>query len=257
VAAGERPRGRQPAALEDAHAGQVASARRTTPALRSLTTELHTLLEVVVLRPTGALDAPTRQGELDALLDLVAEVRDPAGAGHQAHRRSLPTTLSRALPAALAVVAGVERGQPEVRRVVGERGLALIAWAWQRRSIGGPRTEEVVAGLPEAGRHAARVLGATWDGAARASRAVANGHSILRPHLAVHRTLSAGVLALLAVWHHHRAFPRGAHRGSSPLQVSGMPEVPADWVVALGYPPAPDAAPPAGTPAVPPLALAA
>ena len=69
----------------------------------------------------------------------------------------------------------------------------------------------------------------------RASSVVENWHSILRPHLAVHRTLSPGLLALLAVYHNHRIASRGVHRGTSPLQRSGL-QAPADWLTALGYP---------------------
>ena len=257
VAAGERPRGRQPRALDAAHAEQLSAARRTAQALQYLTGELYALLEVVVLRPSGVLDAVRRQGELDALLQLVAEVRDGAAARQREHLRSLHTTLTRALPAALAFVAGVERVEQDLRGVVGEDGLALIAWAWQRRGILGPSTEEVAAGLPEAWRPAARVLMATWDGAARASSAVEGWHSIVRPHLAVHRTLSAGLLALVAVWHNHRVFTRGAHRGASPLQLSGMLEGPTDWLVALGYPPATHDLTSAAAPAAPQVAMAA
>jgi hypothetical protein len=257
VAAGERPRGRQPIALAATHATQLTAARQTAQALRYLTGELHALLEVVVLRPTGLVDAATRQADLDALLSLLAQVRDGAAPGQQAHLRTLHTTLTRALPAALAFVAGVERVQQELRGVVGAAGLALIAWAWQRRSSLGPSTEAVVAGLPEVWRHAARVLMATWDGAARASSAVEGWHSIVRPHLAVHRTLAPGLLALLAVWHNHRVFTRGTHHGASPLQLSGMPEAPTDWLVALGYPPAAHDLRPAAAPAAPQVALAA
>jgi hypothetical protein len=257
VVAGERPRGRQPLALDPAHAEQVRTARATAEALRYLTGELHALLEVVVLRSTGVLDAVTRQAELAVLLGLLAEVRDGAAPGQQTHVRTLYTTLTRALPAALAFVAGVERVQQELRNVVGEAGLALVAWAWQRRGILGPQTEDVVAGLPEPWRQAARLLMATWDSTARASSAVENWHSIVRPHLAVHRTLAPGLLALLAVWHNHRVFPRGAHQGFSPLQLSGMPAVSADWLVALGYPPAPDAPRRVAPHAAPQLALAA
>jgi hypothetical protein len=257
VAAGERPRGRQPIALEASHAIQLRAARQTAQALRYLTGELHALLEVVVLRPTGLVDAATRQADLDALLSLLAQVRDGAAPGQQAHLRTLHTTLTRALPAALAFVAGVERVQQELHGVVGAAGLALIAWAWQRRRILGPSTEEVVVGLPEAWRHVARVLLATWDGAARASSAVEGWHSLVRPHLAVHRTLSPGLLALLAVWHNHRVFTRGTHHGASPLQLSGMLEGPTDWLVALRYPPVAHDLRSAAVPAAPPVALAA
>jgi transposase-like protein len=257
TAAGVRPRGRQPVALDVAHAGQLRSARRTAQALHYLTGQLHTLLEVVVLRPAGVVDRSTRQAELDTLLELLAEVRDAAAPGQREHLHSLHTTLTRALPAALAFVGGVERVQQELRSVVDEAEVALIAWAWQRREILGPSTEEVVGGLPEAWRTAARVLMATWDGAARASSAVEGWHSIVRPHLAVHRTLSPGLLALLAVWHNHRVFSRGSHRGASPVRLSGLADAPCDWLVALGYPPATAALCPVVADAAQPLTMAA
>jgi hypothetical protein len=257
VAAGERPRGRHPVALDAAHAGHLAGAQRTVQALQYVTGELQALLEVVVLRPTGVIDQITRQAELDTLLELLAEVGDGAAPGQQAHLRSLSITLTRALPQALAFVGGVERVQQDLHGSVGDAGLALIAWGWQRRSILGPSTEEEVGGLPEAWRQAARVLMATWDGAARASSAVEGWHSIVRPHLAAHRTLSAGLLAVLAVWHNHRVFTRGTHRGASPLQLSGMVEAPTDWLVALGYPPAMHAPPVAEAPAALQVAMAA
>ena len=78
-----------------------------------------------------------------------------------------------------------------------------------------------------------------WQGAVRASSVVENWHSIVRPHLAVHRSLSAGLLAVLAVWHNYRVAPRGVHEGLSPLQRSGMVKPATDWLVALGYPPVP------------------
>ncbi|MCA1599986.1 MAG: hypothetical protein LC769_13440, partial [Chloroflexi bacterium] len=257
VAAGKRPRGRQPRALDRTHAAQLMGARQTAQALAYLTGELHALLEVVVLRPTGVVAAGTRQAELDTLLVLLAEVRDRAAPGQQPHLRMLHTTLARALPAALAFVVSVERVQQELDGVLGAAGLALVAWAWQRRAILGPSTEALVAGLPAAWQQAARVLVATWDGAARASSAVENWHSILRPHLAVHRTLSPGLLAVLAVWHNHHVFARGAHAGASPVQLSGMADAPSDWLVALGYPPAPDAPMPPARHPTPQLALAA
>jgi hypothetical protein len=72
----------------------------------------------------------------------------------------------------------------------------------------------------------------------RASSAVETWHSFLRPHLAVQRTLSPGLLALLAVYDNHHVATRGLHAGQSPLQRSGLPDAPADWLDALGYPPA-------------------
>src|SRR5919202_5257178 len=68
LAAGERPRGRLPVALAATHAADLSGARRTAQALQYLTRELNALLEVVVLRPTGVLDAVARQADLDTLL---------------------------------------------------------------------------------------------------------------------------------------------------------------------------------------------
>nr|MDQ2828080.1 hypothetical protein [Chloroflexota bacterium] len=59
-----------------------------------------------------------------------------------------------------------------------------------------------------------------------------------------------GLLALLAVWHNHQISPRGLHHGQSPLQRSGLPTAPTDWLTALGYPPATDSAPPPPAPCI-------
>jgi len=76
-----------------------------------------------------------------------------------------------------------------------------------------------------------------WSRAVRASSAVENWHSIVRPHLAVHRSLSAGLLARLSVWHNHRVAPRGLHQGRSQMPRSGQVKEANDFLVALGYPP--------------------
>jgi hypothetical protein len=81
---------------------------------------------------------------------------------------------------------------------------------------------------------AARLFEA-WNQAVRASSVVENWHSIVRPHLAVHRSLSAGMLALLAVWHTYRVAPRGLHKDLSPLQRSGLQQPTGDWLEVLGY----------------------
>ncbi len=74
------------------------------------------------------------------------------------------------------------------------------------------------------------------DASVGRSSAVENWDSILQPYLAMHRTFSTGMLALLAVWHNHRIAPRGLYQSQSPLQRSGFSELTSDWLVALGYP---------------------
>jgi len=85
-----------------------------------------------------------------------------------------------------------------------------------------------------------------WNEAVRSSSAVENWHSVLRPFIAVHRSLSADLLAILAVWHNHRVAPRGLHQGQSPLMRAGLAKEPTDWLVALGYSHLPSLAPPQG-----------
>jgi len=240
IAAGQKPKGHHPRTAVIAHAREVAQAQRTLAAVRIRGQALQRLLEVVVRDRQGLVSAARREQALEALLAVLVGVRTAALPGARAELQRLPTQVRQALPRVLAFVAPVERVEPEVGGVLGTAGLALVGWAWQRRAILGRQVDQLVAGLPEAWRPAARVLMQAWEGAVRARSAVENWHSIVRPHLAVHRTLSAGMLALLAVWHHHRVFTRGVHQGHSPLQLSGMPDLPTDWLVALGYPPTDD-----------------
>ena len=64
-----------------------------------------------------------------------------------------------------------------------------------------------------------------------------DGENVSRKLRKSHRTLTTGMLALLAVWHNHRVFTRGVHKGKRPLHLSGMEDAPTDWLLALGYPP--------------------
>jgi hypothetical protein len=237
VAAGQRPLGRNPRTDLVAHGAVCSQARATADALRFLTTTLHQLLEVVVLTPDGLLDAAGRERELTTLLALLDELAPTAPTALQAELARLHRHITLALPGLLAFAPPLDRVQHDAAVVLGLDGVALVAWAWQRRAILGPRRDDLLAQFPPTWQPAARVLIETWESAVRASSAVENWHSILRPHLAVHRTLSPGLLALLVVWHNHRAFPRGPHAGLSPLHLSGMTDAPADWLVALGYPP--------------------
>ena len=237
IAAGQRPLGRNPRTDLVAHAATCAQARSVADALRFLTTTLHHLLEVVVLTPTGLLDAAGRAAELTTLLALLDELAMTAPTAQQAELARLHRHLTLALPGLLAFAPPLDRVQQDAATLLGADGVALVAWAWQRRAILAPRRDDLVAQFPPAWQTAARVLIETWETAVRASSAVENWHSILQPHLAVHRVLSPGFLALLVVWHNHRAFARGPHAGLSPLRLSGITNAPADWLVALGYPP--------------------
>lgn len=249
IAVGHKPRGGHPRTDLAAHQAEVAQVQQTDADLRALGQELQRVLAVVVLDQAGVQDLARRQADLTALLALLAEMQAQAAAPLHTEIGRLHTQLRLAQAAVLAFVAPLDQVQRDMAVVLGTDGLALLAWAWQRRSVLELDATQVVAALPPAWQAAARVVVQAWATAGRASSAVENWHSILRPHLAVHRTLSPGLLALLAVWHNHRVFQRGVHKGSSPVQLSGMVDAPTDWLVALGYPPASAPARPADAPA--------
>jgi transposase-like protein len=236
LAAGQRPRGRHPKTDVAAHAQDVVRARQVAEGVRIVMQEVHRLLEVVVLDQRGVLTPAQRQADLDVALGLLAEVAAGAPPAQQDEVRRLHARLQDAMPHLLTFVAQVGQVQHDLSSVLAPAQQALLGWAWVRRHELGWTSQDILTAIPAAWRGAARILLAAWDTAVRVSSAVERWHSILRPHLAVHRTLTTGMLALLAVWHNHRVFTRGIHKGKSPLHLSGMPEAPADWLVALGYP---------------------
>jgi len=242
IAAPQQPRGRNPKTDLVAHAAEVAIAQRLVDDVGFLMQELRRLLDVVVLDQRGVLSGAQRQDDLDSLLCLWSEVVVSAQAPQQAIVQQLLTTVTEALPELLTFVEQLDRVQADLRPMLSPARQALVGWAWLRRKGLGWNTRDIVAALPPCWRDAARVLLAAWADAVLLTTAVERWYSILRVHLTVHRTLSAGRLALLAVWHNHRLFTRGIHTGQSPLHLSGMHQAPTDWLVALGYPPA-DASP--------------
>ena len=169
------------------HAAEVAKARGVADALRYLRQELRRLLEVVVVDHRGLLTRAERQEDLEALLVLLDELANEAAGSTQRQLTSLHKLLKNALAGLVRWADDLDSIQAEVGKVLGREGLALVAWAWQRRRILGPTTAKVLVQLPAAWREAAGRVMAAWDDVVRASSAVENWHSILRPHLAVHR----------------------------------------------------------------------
>lgn len=238
VAAGKRARGHHIQADLTRHQHDVRAAQRTANDVRFLTQELRRLWEVVVIDQRGLLDAAQRQADLACALDLLAEVAQTAAAAQQHEIGGLHTTLAAALPDLLTFVAQVAQVQRDLQPQLPPAQQALLGWAWLRRKMLGWTSAAILEAVPAAWRAAGRILLHSWDDAVRVSSSVERWHSILRPHVAVHRALTTGMLALLAVWHNHRVFTRGVNKGKSPLQLSGMLDAPTDWLVALGYPPA-------------------
>jgi transposase-like protein len=235
VAQGKKAIGRAPSANVAEHEKCIRQARYVAWAVGYLSQELRSLLEVVVLRQAGALNSSDRRLELEALLALLEEVRAQALPTLQKELVSLSKHIRLALPHLLLFAADLDEAQQQACERLGPDAVRLIAWAWQRRAVLGPTTNQLLAGFDPTWREEAQVLLLLWEHTVRASSAVENWHSILRPHLAVHRTLSAGMLALLAVSHNHQVAPRGVHEGFSPLQRTGMPQPETDWLLALEY----------------------
>jgi hypothetical protein len=215
---------------------------RVLEGVQYLFAQLRHLLEVVVLSEESKprlLCAESRRGEVETILDLLEELVQSAPAAVRKEVQKVSKQVRFALPALLYFAQELEACQQEAIAALGEEAVGLIGWAWQRRAILGQQLQHLLEGLNPAWRESASRLLDAWRLAVRASSAVENWHSVVRPHLAVHRRLSAGVLALLALWHNFRIAPRGVHEGLSPLQRSDGTKKATDWLVALGYPPLP------------------
>lgn len=239
---GKRASGRPTKTTSGEHEQQLMQWHRVLTAVTYLFAQLHELLEVVVLssEPEPRVrKVSARRGDLQAVIDLLQEVIEVAPPSLQKDVRRVSKQVQQALPALLHFAYELEEGQNQAIAELGERTVGLIAWAWQRRAILGQQPQQLLEAMDPAWRPTAERLLTLWNQAVRASSAVENWHSIVRPHLAVHRSLSAGFLALLAVWHNHRVAPRGEHKGQSPLQRGGMANAPTDWLLVLGYPPLP------------------
>jgi transposase-like protein len=237
-AQGERITGRPPKTSGEEQRQVVGHLMHVWEAVAYLFRELHRLLDVMLLErepEAGLMPVSRRQVELETLVHLLFEVVPQAPTSVQHDLQGLARLLQLALPSLLHFAHQLEEKHHQAVQTLGGEAVHLMAWAWQRRNILGPDLETLVQGFAPAWRPIAHQLFESWNQAVRASSVVENWHSIVRPHLAVHRTLSAGMLALLAVWHNHRIAPRGLHADLSPLQRSQADHVEADWLTALGF----------------------
>jgi hypothetical protein len=236
---GKRPRGRPAKTTASQQAQVLSQLQRVRDGVDYLFAQLRHLLQVVVLTQESQprlLGAASRQEEVETVLDLLEEVGQSAPATVRKEVERVVRQVRLALPALLHFAQELEASQQEALAQLGEQAVGLIGWAWQRRAILGKQPKDLLEGLEPGWREPAKRLLEVWNLAVRASSAVENWHSILRPHLAVHRSLSAGLLALLAVWHNHRMAPRGIHEGLSPMLRGAANKSAQDWLAVLGYP---------------------
>jgi hypothetical protein len=229
-ARGEHFSGRPPTTTRAMQEHIVSQLLNVWEAVAYLFQQVQPLLEVVIIDATstsGLLCAPSRQAELETLVSLLFELEERVPTSLKSDLHLIARHMQLALPSLLHFTHPLESRH--------QQALQVSAWAWQRRKILGPDLKTLLQGFAPAWRPIAQLLCEGWSQAVRASSVVENWHSILRPHLAVHRTLSAN---LLAVWHNHRIAPRGPHVGLSPLQRSQANHIEADWLTVLGYLPA-------------------
>jgi transposase-like protein len=235
LAAGRKPMGRTPHTDLVAHQVRLAHARQMAQGFHYLGSQLRELLAVVLRRGGQVLGHAQRQQELGVARSLLQELAAATPRPLQADLEKYHHHLALALADLLHFSRALEPVQERARETLGAAAVDLLGWAWQRRQELGYDQAGLLADVPAEWRTLGAELLSAWAGATRASSAVENWHSILRPHVAVHRELGAGFVALLAVWHNHRVFERGVHAGQSPVQLSGMTERPVDWLEALGY----------------------
>jgi len=236
VEAGQKPLGRNPKTDPLAHAKDVQQMEYVASSLCYLTCELKRLLGIVMLKDQGILGSKERQKELDTLMDLFSEVYEITPKPLKEEVKKLVRHIQLALPGLVGFCQELDCVQQQALDQLGEAAVSLIGWAWQRRAILQPQTDKLVADFPADWQTHAAALLTAWDQAVRSSSAVENWHSVLRPFIAVHRSLSADLLALLAVWHNHRVASCGLYQGQSPLMRAGLAKEPTDWLLALGYP---------------------
>jgi hypothetical protein len=237
---GRRPSGRPAKTTAQAQEHQLIILHRVLVAVSYLFAQLRQLLEIVAItdkREPRLLCYEQRRAEIETLLVLLQEAVEPAPPDVQKEVHKVSRQITLALPALLHFAQQMQVSEQEAKEPLGDAAVGLIAWAWQRRASLLEPQASLLDLMEPAWRAGATPLLQVWEQAVRARSVVENWHSSVRPHLAVHRSLSAGMLALLAVWHNHRVAPRGPHAGCSPLQRSGLPHPAADWLEVLGYAP--------------------
>ncbi|GCE03505.1 hypothetical protein [Dictyobacter aurantiacus] len=235
TAAGKRAKGRPSGVTLQEQQARISQMQYVAQSVAYLCEYLHQMVEVVVLHRGRLLSYQERQGEIEVVMDLLNEIASLATPALQGQIQMLSTQLRLALPQTVMFARELEAKHLHALQSLGCEAVALLAWAWRRRAGLGLTSTQLLEGIPSQWREEANLLLAAWDQAVRASSVVENWHSIVRPHLAVHRTLSAGFLALLAVGHNHRIAPRGLHEDLSPLQRTGTALSHHTWLAALGY----------------------
>jgi hypothetical protein len=181
IAAGQKPRGRNPKVDPVAHALDVQKMEYIASGLKYLSCELQRLLGVV--KGHGILGSKERQEELDTLLDLFFEFYQVTPESIKKEVEKLVRHVQGALPGLVGFCPELDPVQEQAALQLGEEVIHLIGWGWLHRAILGSKTKPLAADFPLICQPTAQALMTAWDQAVRSSSAVENWHSILRLQL--------------------------------------------------------------------------
>jgi hypothetical protein len=117
--------------------------------VRSLCQEVQ---EVVVPHGGRVLSSQERQGEREALLDLLDERAPLALPTVQKPVHVLSKQIRLALPHALVCARCLDAIQDQAAPALGAGAVALMAWAWLRRAVRGPTSNALLHALDPAWR---------------------------------------------------------------------------------------------------------
>jgi hypothetical protein len=225
---GRRPRGGRPLQAPADPASVAATAQAAEVAVRRADDTAVVLAAVrEALRPVDARTGQVRAPDAVAA-ELVAAAELLRAAGGRAVDAARVLEQRRA--GLLASRTAVQAALAGPRAVLDESTVAFLAWAWPHRvALGLGDASEAWPGHPAA----ARWVWAALDAAGRTTGMAEHLNSLLAPQRAAHKGLPAPILAVFAVYHNHRVFPRGKRAGHSPLDLLGLPAP--HWLDALGY----------------------
>lgn len=150
-------------------------------------------------------------------------------------------SLSDALNSATQLI-GDERLVGAMLRAVQANLLAGRGQRWQREERAAELKASVaelveLAGRPERLVRVVEVVVPVLTRRHRASSAIENLHSVLRPYITVHKRVSQGFLDLFRFYWNTRIRRWGRHKGTSALELlTGQKHE--DWLTLLGFPPA-------------------
>src|SRR5260370_39351923 len=125
----------------------------------------------------------TEKREIVTVLELLEELVPSATPAVQGQLQMLAKQVRLALPQTLLFARRLDAVQEQASRVLGAQAVALLAWAWLRRAVLCPTSEDLLQSIHPAWPTVASHLLAAWDQAVRASSALENWHRLGRRHL--------------------------------------------------------------------------